>query len=59
MMRDGLFYFSEGNATNPSIPLPTVAASRDKVQADFGEALLRLTGGARSVSSDTIRQAHT
>ena len=51
--------FSEGNATNPSIPPPTIAASRDEVQTDFGQSLLRLTDGARSVSSDTIRQVHT
>jgi hypothetical protein len=58
-MRDGLFYFSDGNAANPSTPPSAAAASGDKVQADVGQALLRLTDGARSVSSDTIRQAHT
>ena len=31
----------------------------EKAPANLGEALLRLTAGARSVSSDTIRQAHT
>jgi hypothetical protein len=58
-MRDGLFYFSERGFTNTSTRLSIAAASRDEVQADFSEALLSLTEGASSVSSDAIRQAHT
>ena len=39
MMRAGPFYYSESDATNTSTRSSTVAASRDEVQADFGEAL--------------------